>query len=77
MRKAELFRQNEGFCDADHGNAEDHVVADLCRLTRAIAAAMDNLFAHGFKDRFPRGKGLIRTADHECKRTRRSPRRAA
>ena len=32
VRQAELFGECEGLADADHGNAEDHVVADFRRL---------------------------------------------
>ncbi|MND82280.1 hypothetical protein D3C80_741080 [compost metagenome] len=65
MRKAEFFAQHEGFGNGDHGNAEDHVVADLGSLAVAALAAMHDLLAHRLQHRLRRREGLRFAAAHE------------
>ena len=65
MRQAKLFRERKGLADTDHGNAEDHVVADLGRLPRTRPAAMHELLAHVFQHGFCRRKRLVLAAAHE------------
>ncbi len=70
MREAELLGQNEGLGDADHRDAEDHVVADLRRLPGAGLAAMHDALAHLRQDRLGARKRLRRAAGHEGERSR-------
>ncbi len=65
MGKAQLFRQYEGFADADHRDAEDHVVADLCGLPGAVATTMDDLSGHGLKDWLAALESLLASARHD------------
>jgi hypothetical protein len=69
MRQAELLGEHEGLADADHRNAEDHVVADLGRLPGAGRAAMDDLLAHRLRGSAWPSEGLRRiAAGHEGQR---------
>ncbi|MNY69616.1 hypothetical protein D3C86_2075790 [compost metagenome] len=68
MRQTEALGQNKGFADTGHGNTEDHVVANLCRLARTDVAAMNDLLAHGVEQRLAAGKGIVCTANHEGQR---------
>ena len=68
MRQAELFGQRKGLADRDHGNAEDHVVADLGRLPGAGAAAMHDLLAHVLQHGLRRRERLVLAAAHEGQR---------
>ena len=70
MVEAELLRQHEGLAGGDHGGAQNHVVADLGRLPRPRAAAMDDALAHGLQHRLGRCEGLRRAAAHEGQRAR-------
>ena len=50
MRQPEFFGECKGFADRDHGNAEDHVVADFSRLACAGAEPGDivqNAYGYG------------------------------
>ena len=39
MRQAEPLAEHEGLAHSDHADAEDHVVADFCRLAGGRIAA--------------------------------------
>ncbi len=77
MVETQLLGQHEGLADADHRDAEDHVVADLGRLAVAGAAGVDDVLAHALQDRLGAGKGGVAAADHECQGSRLGPHRAA
>ena len=65
MREAQLLGEHEGLRDADHRDAEDHVVADLGRLPGPCLAAMDDALAHLGEDRLGAGECARRAARHE------------
>src|SRR5579859_626277 len=75
--EAELLGERERLRDGGHGDAEDHVVADLGRLARARPTTMDDGLAHLRQI----GAGLfhrgIRPADHEGERAGSGPAGAA
>src|SRR3546814_2018253 len=48
----ELLRQRERLAGRDHRRAEDHVVADLGRLPRAVGTGVDHRLAHLGEERF-------------------------
>src|SRR3546814_13465324 len=48
----ELLRQRERLAGRDHRRAEDHVVADLGRLPRAVGTGVDHRLAHIGEERF-------------------------
>ena len=66
--EAELGGEGEGLADAEHRDAEDHVVADLRRLPGAGGAAEDGARAHDLEERADGVEGLRRTAGHEGER---------
>ena len=73
----ELFRQQEGLRHYDHRDTENHVVANLGRLTIAGRAGMDDGLAH-FLQHWPRAfEGLIAAAYHEGQACRFGPGHAA
>ena len=77
MVEAQLLRQDEGLAGGHHGGAQDHVVANLGRLPRPRAAAMDDALAHGLQHRLASGEGLHRSPAHEGQRARHGAARAA
>ncbi len=68
--EAELFGQHKRFASSDHGDREQHVVADLGRLPRARAACEHDLLSHLFERRQAARKRLLAAAAHEGERAR-------
>src|SRR5437764_14369741 len=68
MREPELLGERKSLADGDHGNAEDHVVANFNRLACARASAMHDLLAHLFQNRLRCLECLALAAAHECQR---------
>src|SRR5690606_27008048 len=68
MREPQLLREIERLADADHADAEDHVVADLGRLTRAGITAVHNLPAHLFEYRTRFLERLCAPSGHQRQR---------
>uniref|UniRef100_A0A0N5A4J2 LigA n=1 Tax=Parastrongyloides trichosuri TaxID=131310 RepID=A0A0N5A4J2_PARTI len=73
----QLLGQGDGLAGADHGDAQQHVVADLGRLTGAVVAGADGDAAHGVQRRFDAGEVGLVAADHEGQRPGVGGRRAA
>ena len=70
VRQPELLGQHERLADADHADAEHHVVADLGGLAGAGFAAVHDLPAHGLQDRLGLREGILAAAAHEGQRRR-------
>ena len=70
MGKPELLGEHERLSRHDHRRAEDHIVADLCRLSGPGLAAVDDALAHLLEDRLGGGESFRRPAAHEGQRTR-------
>src|SRR5690606_9169583 len=77
MGQAEFFSEHEGFAHSNHRYAEDHVVAYLRRLSRAVAAAMDDFPGHGLQGRLSALESIVTAPGHESQCARRSTARAA
>ena len=76
MREPELLTEYEGLADAGHGDAEDHVVADLGSLAGPGRTAMDDPPSHSFKHRSTPAQGTRRPSDHEGQRAGTCPGRS-
>ena len=68
MRETELLSKNESLADADHADAEDHVVADLGGLAGTRVTTMHDLLAHGLEHGFRLLEGRRTAAGHEGER---------
>ncbi len=68
--QSQLVGQRESLAGCDHGDAKDHVVADLGGLAIAGGAAMHGLLAHDVEKRFRLGKAFVTATGHEGQRAR-------
>jgi len=62
--EAELLGQQECLGHNDHGDAKDHIVADLCRLSVAGRAGMHDHLAHPLQHGPRPRESRIGPADH-------------
>ncbi len=66
--EAELVGQDEGFGDAEHGDGQHHVVADLGGLAGAGGTGVDDVAAHALQDGLRGLEGGFGAAAHEGQR---------
>jgi hypothetical protein len=77
MREPQLLSQHERLADADHADAEHHVIADLGGLPGASFPAVHNPLAHGFEYRLGFFKCRLGATSHERQRAGFGPADAA